>query len=450
MKQKLPVSAAFWTLLACLWIACTKPTPFGADFLEGQQAEIAFTDTISFTCTLEREDSIATSDRTGSSPYFLCGTLNDAVFGKTTAEIYTLFQWSVPDPGFNVDSFYVDSIVLYLNYEPAGFYGDTLTPQTLRVYQLSRELVNDSVYYSNQSLPTSWQVGAVQNFLPKPNARDSLINATARGAFLRVPLSKDFARSLLLLDSATYSNDSAFYHRMRGLKITAESSGSPGAMLAFDINDETFTRIRMYFRYNNDTVQSTYDYFLQSCNKFVHFKHDYSGTPIAAKLGQPINDLLYLQPMAGLRVKVDIPYIANLENIAVNEADLVLVVENQDDPNAMLLDPAEQLVLTRSIGDTTFAFTSDVLYSLGPTLTGGFSAFGGTPESYASNGVSTYRYKLALSQYLQDLVDDNAGEIKKTIYINVQPPSRSAMRALLHGPASTKFPAKIELKYTRL
>jgi len=154
--------------------------------------------------------------------------------------------------------------------------------------------------------------------------------------------------------------------------------------------------------------------------------------------------------MNGLRMKIEIPYANFLDNIAVNDAHLVLTMASVPGDNA-LLTPADQLVFTESSGDTLYLFSSDVNYSLTPTGTGGFDVFGGMPLDETDNGVDLTRYRLALSQRLQDMVDETTGDIKKkTIYLNVYPQNRSARRAIFYGPKSTTYPAKIALKYTRL
>ena len=61
------------------------------------------------------------------------------------------------------------------------------------------------------------------------------------------------------------------------------------------------------------------------------------------------------------------------------------------------------------------------------------------------------RYRLTLSRRFQYMVDNTSGDIKdQTLFINVYPQSRSASRAVLYGPKSATFPAKLALKFTRV
>jgi hypothetical protein len=448
MKQKMPAYAVLLMVALAFWAACTKPSPFGSDLLSDDLADYAFTDTVTVWCTVELEDSVLTSDPSSTASSFLCGELADPAFGKTNAEIFTLLHMDFPEPGFDSLKHQYDSIVLYMRYAPSSVYGDTLQPQTLRVYRLDELLDDENSYYSNSTLNAGAEIGRLESFLPKPNTPDSLIVTTSKAPYVRIPLSDDFGKELFRLDTTTLETDTSFYKALRGLKIVASSGGaSPGAMLAFNLNDEAYSRVRLYYHDIADTTLRHFDFFFAGSNKFVHFDHDYSGTPAGQVIGQMSDDLMYLQPMQGLRIKVEFPYIDKFDNIAVNKAQLVLT--NAD--NNSVLTPANQLVFTEVRGDTTAVFTSDVLYAIGPALNQGFSRFGGNPEMENVNGTLVERYRLTLTQRLQDMVDDTSGELKKkTVYINVTPQSRVAQRSVLYGPGSAAFPAKLELKYTRV
>ena len=153
--------------------------------------------------------------------------------------------------------------------------------------------------------------------------------------------------------------------------------------------------------------------------------------------------------MHGLRVKVEFPKAQYLDKIAVNQAQLVLTVVADDN---LFLKPASQLFFTQLQGDGDFVLTSDVLYSFGPNLTGGFLNFGGTPKKVVDNGTIVTRYRLTLSELFQHIVDDdNSTDTKnRTVYLGVYPRSRTAERSVLYGPKSLTFPAKLELTYTRV
>lgn len=446
MNMKLPIFAGlFLAALALFSSACKKPTPFGSELLEDEYADSEFTDTLTVQCTLVREDSVITSDKSAAA-FFLCGAIKDAVAGQYSSDIYSLLLAETLNPKFENPT--LDSIVLYLKYAPLGVYGDTLQPQTLRVVRLGAQLVRDSSYYSTASLPEAEELGRIDNFLPRPTRSDSLFEGN-EGAFQRIRLSDAFGNELLNLDSASWQSDSAFFQKFRGLKITASTNGAhPGAMLAYDLNDNKLSRVALYYHSEGDTAQSRFDFFFRNANKFTHFEHNYTGSEVGPQIGKEADDLLYLQGMHGIKVKVSFPYANQLDHIAVNKAQLVLTVAD----NNTLLTPADQLVFTESAGDTTYNYTSDVLFSLGSTGTGTLKTFGGFPEKELINGIAFTRYRMTLSEKFQHIIDDDASpNIKhRTVFINVFPRNRSARRTVVFGPKSSTFPAKLELKYTRV
>lgn len=432
--------------------SCTKPTPFGAGLLEDQLADFAYTDTLTLQCTLVPEDSIITSDRSSTADYFFCGQINDPVFGLAKSDIYSLFRLTSLAPSFK--NAIVDSIVMFLRYDAPGFYGDTLQPQTLQVHRLTADTVIrwDQNYFSNQSLPVDQLLGEVSNFLPTPNISVDLFDTLNKAPYLRIPLDNAFGQELLDLDSLDLLSDTTFWQKIRGIRISAASSGDPGALMAFDLNNTTFSRIRLYYKFDPDTVTEsrTFDFSFVGGNKFTNFVHDYSGSTVEPHLNQPADDLLFVQGMTGLRVKVEFPYAHLLENIAVNKAELELTTTTLPGDNPFL-NSASQLVLTELIGDTTLSLTADVLYSLGSALNGGFNAFGGFPQIEIDNGTDVERYRLTVTRRFQSMVDNSSGDIKdQTLYISVYPQSRSAMRTVLFGPKSATFPAKLALKYTKV
>ncbi|MFN0013852.1 MAG: DUF4270 family protein [Saprospiraceae bacterium] len=432
--------------------ACTKPTAFGAERLDEELAEFGYIDTLTLQCTILPEDSLVTSDRSSNSGVFFCGQINDPVFGRSQADLYSLFR--MQDLGPNFKNAKVDSIVMFLRYASGAVYGDTLAEQMLEVRRIAAgsNLRWDRDFYSNESLPSGDLIGSA-TFFPQPTTLVNLFDTITKGAYIRIPLDNAFGQELLDTDSLTLTSDTLFWEKLRGLHISARSTANPGAMLAFDLNNATFSRVRLYYKYDPDTVATSriFEFSFVGGNKFVGFQHDYAGSTVAPYLGgQPANDYLFVQGMSGLRVKVEIPYAHLLEDIAVNKAELELTAATlpNDNPNLKL---ADQLVFTEIIGDTVTTLTSDVLYSLGSTLTGGFNFFGGFAEKESPGGTAVDRYRMTLTRRFQKMVDNTSGSIKdQTLYVNVYPQSRSTKRAVFYGPKNTTFPAKLTVKYTRV
>ncbi len=442
------VSAALALLSVTLLFHCAKPTEFGADLLENERGEFQHTDTLTLRVFVEREDSVETSDRTSTSAYLLCGQLQDPNFGRTTAALYTLFRPSDLNPRFR--NALVDSVVLFLRYAAEGFYGDTFQPQTVQVHRIAsgHRLRWDQPYYSHQALPVEELLGEVSNLRPQPRTNVPLFDTIEKGPYLRIPLSTGFGQEILDIDSLSLTADTLFWEKIRGLRITAAAQGIPGAIMAFDLNNRGFSFIRLYFKYVDDTLTTsrTADFSFLGGNKYNYFEHDYAGSPAEGYIGREAQDLLFVQGLAGLRLRLEVPYAHLLDNIAVNKAELEFTVAQPFGTTATL-PPVSQLVLTERSANGVRTLISDAIYSL--NIFNDFSRFGGSPRKYSEGGQTVERYRLTLTQRFQAMVDNTSGSIDaQTLYVNAFPQGRSAHRAILHGPKSATFPAKLTLKYT--
>ena len=253
---------------------------------------------------------------------------------------------------------------MFLRYDAGGIYGDTLQPQTLRVHRLAPDTVLDwnADYYSNQSLPVGELLGEVNNFMPMPTTNIQWTDdTTVTGPYVRIPLNNTFGQEILDIDSLDLTSDSTFWRQIRGLRISTEAVGEPGAMLSFDLNNSTLSLVRLYYKLATDTITESrvYSFSFVGGNKFAHFSHDYTGSTVEPYINQESDDYLFVKGMSGLRLKVEFPYADMLDNIAVNKAELELTAASLPGDNP-LLSLSDQLVFTESLGDTAVSLTTDV------------------------------------------------------------------------------------------
>lgn len=430
----------FTVAVACgLFFSCTKSTPFGADLLEDQLADLD-TQEIPVICTIEQEEVQVTADRNASFSYFLCGQMSDPDFGSSTSEILAQLK-NTSNPDFENVRF--DSAFLILPYASAGVYGDTTMTQTLRVYQLADTIANSKNYKSTDDIAVSNEIGSVENFYPRPRTISKILDTastTVKAAHLKVPLSQSFGQSLVAIDSLTMTNEFLFWKATKGLKITSTTSATPGAMLAFNLNSSNCF-IRVYYT-QNDTVRKTASYSLAAGNKFMHFNHDYTGTPAAAAMAATNPDLLYLQGMNGLRLKLEFPTAQSLDKVLINKAELELTALS----STLLLPEANQLATFNKTTDSTYTLTNDASYSL-TYASNTFQYFGGFPEKEGS----VQKYRMTMTKRFQEMVDAADGDPKSsTIYIYVYPRQLSAARSIIYGVNNPTNPLKMKLKYTKL
>ncbi|MDP3180998.1 MAG: DUF4270 family protein, partial [Bacteroidota bacterium] len=165
--------------------------------------------------------------RTDEPSYNLLGTFNDPVFGKTTADFACQFRLTgYPDFSKNAR---VDSLVLYLLY--MEIYGDTVTPQKIKVYELASDLDLDQKYYQDINLKSlaKGEILGEKNYVPKFKL-DSLSNdygSTKKAPKdtvvqeLRIKLDQKLIQKLLAADSLTWSDNDKFLKYFKGLYIEA-------------------------------------------------------------------------------------------------------------------------------------------------------------------------------------------------------------------------------------
>lgn len=327
MRKVVLLSAIFFLAFN---FSCKKDGELNPDFDNGNLS-ISYVDTFSLKTTLVEEDSL----RTDLSIYHLLGLYHDQNFGKVSSSIYTQLLLT----GVNVDFGtlpVLDSVVLTLEYQ--GLYGDTSTPMNVVVYEINTPMSKSTDYYSNTYL--NYKTTAIGSLIFVPNKNDSVsiaFDTIKRAPHLRIPLTNAFGQALLGADSTQLANNTNFTSFMNGLYITTFDSVSntaltpgTGSIAYFNMNSALST-VTLYY---NDT--SKYDFSISTDGvKYSRFAHNYNGTDIEKHL-PPVNPtrdttVTYLSTMAGVKTKLEIPYIKELlkeGNVIINKAELIITLED--------------------------------------------------------------------------------------------------------------------------
>lgn len=323
------------TFIALYSISCNKDADqIGLGIQPpGDKLGLSVTDTIRVEAYSLREDSV----RTDKLPTSLLGSFFDPVFGKTTASIFTEIGLSniLFDPGLDPQ---IDSIVLSLAYR--SLYGDSATEQTFKVYRVTEEIRPDTAYFSNQKLAYD-QAGLLGTVTTSPPLDSIMVDTVMMPPHLRIPLNTNNTLESIILQGLVnghFENNDKLREFFKGIYITAETVNQPGsgAIMTFDLLN-ALTTLRVFY-HNSDNEAKLYSFVVANATpRFNHYEHyDYEDANDDFKqqvlhgdtsLG---DEIIYLQPMGGVRTHLRIPGLSELgrrmkeadSTISVNEAKI--------------------------------------------------------------------------------------------------------------------------------
>lgn len=420
--------------------ACTGPNDLGMDLLpSGDLISIGSKIDTNITAYIFRDDSARTDESTRS----LLGSIVDPAFGKTTIDLacqYRLNYHPVFTPDIQIDSFY-----LYLYYK--YIFGDTLTSQHIKIYELENSIDADKKYYSNENLKSyaGSKVLADYTFVPKRSVVMDSVYKTydTLYQYLKIPLNYSLAQKIIAADSVTLSNNDLFLKYFKGIYIETEDVSSGGSIVALDMLSNSNidgSAMVIYYRQTkpDTTIIDTTDFAMTISSfsaRINSFKHDYSGTPFQTEINsvQKTPEKLYIQSTGGLRSKFYIPGLDSWKdsvNIAVNKAELVFKVDSLGS-NPKTWNLPDQLLLTYINGKEYLPED----YSFHP------SYYGGTLDT------ANLTYSFNITQHLQQIVNDSIDN--KGFYLSAWDKNSEYRRVILNGSGVTDG-VKLKIAYSKI
>jgi hypothetical protein len=434
--KRLSVVSLFFLVFSCK----KDDRGAGLGLLEdGDYLNVQYVDTFQASAYTLPFDSIITSNQSA----LLLGVLNDPIFGQSRAAFSLQFRipssnldWGTP----NISR--LDSIVLQLKYET--FYGENTTPQSFYVYELDEDLESGKTYYSKKVSKVKPQIIG-QLFNHRPNFEDSIkIGNNRIPPHMRIKLSNTFGNKILVESrSSKVANNVNFTQFLKGLKVVAESRSGNDQGAILQINPlSSVTKITMYYKRDNDTIQQFQDFVSNSASiRFSEFSFNYQGTEVEQQLNDTTlgRQKIYLQSMGGVRPRITFPTLKNfLQNnqIVVNKAELIVPIDLFN-TNTIKYRIPERLIL--------FGYTAD-----GPkTLTFDPNNPGESNLYYFSSfSESTRSFSFLLTRHLaavsKDLYSDNG------YVILPEAGAINANRCIIFGPNSQESRIRIKLTYTKL
>lgn len=434
-KTKLSIKALTACTLALLmgfsvFTACNpEDTDFGRDLTDPSAwYNGTLCDTLSIEAYTFREDSMTTSNYLNG----VIGVMQNSVFGKTEAAMYTQAALSTTG-GISFESDVVDSVVVSLAisdlFSTTARDSNYVYTARLQVVPLADPMYPDSTYYACSDVQCLRMVYF-----------DSVMRIAKNDSVVRMKLN---ASSLSIFSNRVYNDNSAFQSALKGFKISLEPQGADANDMMMSVNYAAqSTGLTVHFHSNNDTMPLSYTFVFSgtSAAHFNSYRHTYSSSPLSVfntNVKDSVSGVqkLYLQPLGGTFVKMRFPTLkqwsAQHPNAVVHHAQLILPV---NDATTSLGDPSSRLLCYRYGANGSVSLIPDLMDAL---LNGGF-------DGNYNNAKGQYRMRIT-RQVQQAVTGANSGDLG--IYIDAR--RISAKQVILSGTDKT-MPnhTKLEIIYS--
>jgi hypothetical protein len=340
--QSLNHLGLFFAITMLFSMGCKKPEPTGGiELIPGEDQLFPYrTDTLTLTASTWREDSLRTDELSST----LIGAYTDPEFGMAQAWGVSQVRLSTSSAEFPV-VYEIDSVVLTIQYD-GYLYGRQGIPYFI-VNEITEDLVLSENYYSNKKLSV-----APDNLMRDGMERVELnVPPTAENSAsfppLRLHLDESLGQRLLTpADPEALTSDANFREYFKGVQISTLAEPNTGIFNA-DLVDPA-SKLTVYYRDLDGAEPDTTSYsfnITSDCARFTRFEHGYTGTALNGVEDGSVDgsSLCYIQAGAGLKVRIDIPYLLSLnafDRRTLNAAELIIPFEADT-----RFSPPSQLVL---------------------------------------------------------------------------------------------------------
>ena len=362
--------------------------------------------------------------------YSLIGSYVDPIFGKTKAEFVFRMKPKYLHLDF-ADSLHLkaDSLVIYFKYQ--SYYGDTLTPQDIKIYELTDSLDIDSTYYSQLHMEDFYDKNAIlvdTTITPRPYDSIPLV----------IKLPNRLADRILASDTSVFSSSANFINKFKGFYVTTNQVDADGSILSFNLSSSS-TIIKLYYSEPSDTVSKISDFIVDYSNRYNLFYHDYSSSTIS-HIGDStyVDSVIYIQPMNGLKGEIIVPNLSSLINqspIIINKAELILETADSITTKSDIFKEPDELNLKGIDSEGKPVHITDYIKSNSSGLYYTSQAF--NPD--------TKSYNFIITQYFQNLI--NEGKNSCSFYISASNINFSTNRVVLKNSQINGI--KLLITYTK-
>ncbi|MDR2652137.1 MAG: DUF4270 domain-containing protein [Prevotellaceae bacterium] len=262
--------SVFISMLILFFASCTNvDKTIGVDMIPDDEQYVLVTDTVYPSVYNVTLDSVMTMNL----QYNSFGSYYDPILGTTTAGM--AFQLAPTTDSVTFGTTHtVDSVILTIVVDDRT--GEDSYDQTLKIYELTKQIYYDSVYYpivDINSMINPVPV-ATKQYMRTPKDRWDTSDT------LKIHLDNSIGEKLVSAPSSVmiYDSINLFYEYFKGLYITAEdvTSGVTGRMNRIPMSTLDINLSVYYNRDGKDTVVNYWHYSSGYMSAFTAVQHDYT------------------------------------------------------------------------------------------------------------------------------------------------------------------------------
>ncbi len=454
-----------YTLIFLLLLAgCTESTTVGGEILDQDQAALVAIDTLTIRTATVTEDDLVVYSPTQQFNTNLCGHFEDPTFGDVRADFYGQFRINQNAlPSYPItDSTTFDSLVLLLEYDLDGIYGDSTAEHEFEIYRImATSIDSDSAFVSGNELPLEPSPLTTIRFRPDYERKidrntimsiDSVATPpdTTFGTFnpfFSIKLPTQLMNDLvdINIDNNDGTNE-LFLANFGGLAIRPVG-GPTASMLSFNIG-ALRTGLRLHYSVGEgENKDRLYEYNITTASiRFSSFDNNQNPTIVAAEAAGFEGGITetYIQGMDGPNTVIQLPYITNFKDqVIVNNAELEVTIRPGADEE--LYPTVNQITILYRNEEGNLITIDDFLFTIGGI---GLEAFGGIPETFTgANGEMLNRYRMNIGGHLQRMI---SGELPNEIYLRIFQKNERANRVVLYGSGHPDYPVTLNANLTNL
>lgn len=414
--------------------SCKKEAEFlGLDLIpEGDLLNHELIDTLTISAYTVKDMEINTDELSTH----LLGIVNDPVFGKTSASLYT--QLRMPSTSLNFGTGAVaDSLVL--KFAVRDYYGDIESVYNIQVQELAGDIVLSNTYNQHSTVAAKPEIigQATGQLVELTDTTSKVIGYEP----IKIMLSNTLAERIISAPASALASHEEFLKLFKGIVLKPGDSTitDAGIMLYLNLLSEN-SRITLYYHNSTkpkDSVVFRINDLTARFNNYNHFGYNGADPLLLQQFNGDTTaggEKLFLQAMGGARIKIDFPFLNKLSDkkIAIHEA--VLKMENAD-PDALYPMPALIGIRKYSkINDSTYRYTTI------PDEESGLNYIDGSAKDNKT-------YQLRITRYIQQRINNPDSPVDP-LYIVTGGASISSNRVVLKGPKVGNGAMKLYIYYT--